>query len=442
MAITLDLKFRPFQAELHRRLRRFNVLVCHRRFGKTVFCLGKLLEDALTTKRKRWQGAYLAPTYRQAKNVAWAYLKDYVRALPGVDINESELRITFAHNGATLRLLSGENYDALRGMYLDAAVLDETALIPPVAWTMVIRPMLADRMGWAIFIGTPAGRQNLFFEQLEFARSEAESAEDATSWDLHGRAMGGQGGDWSWAVLPQSVTGILDASEVASMRRGMSPEEFSQELECSFNAAIRGAYYAKAMAALGEAGHITSVQYDSSLAVSAALDLGFSDAMVAWFWQEVGNEVRLIDCRAYEQCAIPEMVADWRDLPHRPRSVIAPHDVKVHELSTGRTREEVFQELGLEVIRAPNIGLHEGIDQVRRFLPLCWFDERVCRIGIEALNSYRSDYDEVRRAHRMQPLHDWSSHYADAFRMLAVAKPIAGRWGAPIDYSRQERRAI
>lgn len=212
-------KPRTLQAELHRAVKRFNVLVMHRRFGKTVWAVNNLVRNVTRVTLPNPRGAYIAPNYKQAKRVAWDYLKEYTRVIPGMKYNSSELSASFP-NDAKIMMLGAESADSLRGIYLDDAVMDEVAQINPVAWTEVIRPALSDRIGGCTFIGTPKGRGNLFSDLYHDVP------------DL--------GDDWYRKLLRYDETNIIKASEVEAMRREMTAATFSQELECSWLASIEG----------------------------------------------------------------------------------------------------------------------------------------------------------------------------------------------------------
>ena len=175
--VTTGYSPRPLQAKIHRELKRFNVLVCHRRFGKTHLCLNEIIDRGLRCPHRNPQYSYVAPTYGQAKRVAWSILKEYVKDLPNLEINESELRIDIPrpHLGDHVRilLLGAENPGSVRGIYLDGVVLDEFAEMSPVIWSQVLRPALSDRLGWAIFIGTPKGT-NAFYDLYRAAQENKE----------------------------------------------------------------------------------------------------------------------------------------------------------------------------------------------------------------------------------------------------------------------------
>lgn len=413
--VKIRFNMRPHQLEAYRARKRFDVRVWHRRAGKTFSAVSELLIGGLEAGQLEapldppHRGYYVGPTFAQAKSIAWDYLRRFTEAIPGIRQNESELRVDFPGSGARLQLLGAENYNRLRGLYADDIVLDETALVPREAWTQVILPMLADRQGRALVQGTPMGRMNLFFDLWQEANDEP--------------------GEWSRSLLRVDETGVLDPAEVARLKRRMSEAEFAQEMLCSWDAALQGSFWGTQMAALEAAGRVTTVRADRALPVFAAVDLGWSDTMVVGFAQMAGTEFRILDCRAYEFTSIPQMVETWRELPFRVQTVVLPHDAKVTELGTGRTRQETFHALGCSTVICPDVGLHEGIEQVRQALEHVWFDREHTRVLREACIGYRSELDSVRGVHRRQPLHSWESHYADMLRYLVVGRPAhLGGW--------------
>lgn len=372
-------------------------MVVHRRGGKTVSSINDLVRDALTCDKPEARCAYIAPTYGQAKDVAWSYLKRYTADIPGVEHRESDLAVNFP-NGGRVRLYGAENYDRLRGLYLDACVIDEPADIDPRAWPEVIRPALSDRKGRATFIGTPKGR-NWFFDIHEAAKTDPE---------------------WFSLTLKASETGLVAEEELASVRSMMTPEQYAQEYECSFEAAIVGAYYGRQIVEAEQDNRITRVPYDSAARVWTAWDLGVADATSIWWVQIVGREVHVIDY--YEATGEPLShyvgVVDKR--PYLYGGHILPHDVQARELGTGKTREEMLRGLGLNcnVVRMHSV--EDGINAVRMVLSRCWFDEVKTKRGLECLKMYRADYDAKLGVLKPRPVHDWASHGADAFRYLAM----------------------
>jgi phage terminase large subunit len=201
---------RPQFVAFHARRERFALGVAHRRAGKTVACINDLLRGALTCKRRQPRFAYIAPQIKQAKAVAWDYLKHYALPVPGTRAHESELRVDLP-NGGQVRLYGADNPGALRGLYLDGVVLDEYAQMRPVVWPEVIRPALADRFGWAAFIGSPMGR-NAFCDLYEAAKV-----------------------DPAWFVfrLKASETGLIPAAELEDARAAMSADQYAQEFGCA-----------------------------------------------------------------------------------------------------------------------------------------------------------------------------------------------------------------
>lgn len=403
--IHLPYRPRPLQRELHARMRRFNVLVCHRRFGKTVLSINHLIRAAVTCERERPRYAYVAPLYKQAKAAAWDYLKHYSAPIPAVRKHESELRIDLP-NGARIALLGSDNPDALRGIYLDGVVLDEYAQMSSRVFPEIIRPALADRLGWAIFIGTPRGR-NAFHELYRMAQSDSESGDS----------------DWMTDLFPASRSGVLPEKELVAARRVMSEAEYAQEFECSFEAAIAGAYYGDLIAAAEREGRIGRVPWEPRLPVATAWDLGIDDATSIWFCQRAGNELRLIDYYEASGVGLDHYAKILHDRPYAYDAHYLPHDASVRELGTGRSRIETLASLGIRTRIAPNLGIEDGINAVRLTLPRCWFDRVACGQGLEALRHYRRDRDERGGGFRLRPMHDWSSNAADAFRYLSLALP-------------------
>ena len=259
---------RAVQAEIYENLKRFNVLVCHRRMGKSVLCINILVRAALEGRKADMRFAYIAPLFRQAKQVAWDYLKFYTDQIPGRRFYENDLRVDLP-NGARITLYGGDNVDSLRGIYLDGVILDEYAQMRPGLWGSVIRPLLTDRKGFGIFIGTPQGH-NEFYDLYISARDGFPDEWGKRTPDP----------TWKSFLFPASETGVIDEIELAAARREMTAAEYDQEFECSFEAQIRGAYYADLMAEAEEAGRITGVPYDRAVPVHTAWDIGIGDSTV------------------------------------------------------------------------------------------------------------------------------------------------------------------
>jgi hypothetical protein len=385
--------FESYHAAPHR----YCLTVAHRRAGKTVARINKLIRAAATARTEAPRFGYLAPYYIQAKDIAWAYLKRYTAPMQP-RVNESELSVTLAHNNAQIRLYGAENAERLRGLYFDGIVVDEAQDISPGVITQVILPALSDRQGWLDISGTPKGWGNLLGEAYKRAQNDS---------------------DWFVQVLKASDTGILPAEELSRLARSMPENEYQQEFECSFEAAITGAYYARELQIAETEGRITRVPHDHSLLVHTAWDLGMSDSMSIWFFQTIGREIRVIDYLESSGYGLDYYAARLRERAYNYGTHYGPHDLKVRELGTGKSRYEVARNLGITFNVVRDIGIKDGIDAGRMLVARCWFDAAKCATGLNALRQYRERVDEKRQI-AMGPLHDWTSHAADAFRYLAV----------------------
>jgi len=386
--------------------------VAHRRAGKTVACVNELIKAALTFRGNDGRFGYVAPFYRQAKSVAWDYLKRFSSVIPDIQINESELRIDYP-NGSRIQLFGADNADALRGLFFDGIVADEYGDWKPSVWGYIIRPALADRGGWAIIIGTPKGR-NQFFEIREHAAVSA---------------------DWLCLTIKASESGLLPESELDSLRLELTDDAWRQEMECDFDAALPGAIYGKELWELEQQGRVKPDLYDPELKTHAVFDLGFSDDTAIW-WFQVGKELRLIDCYATHGMPIAHYHEVLKSKPYKYGEwLYLPHDARAKSLQTGRSVEEQFRSLGWTPRIVPELGLIDGIQASRLTLAESFFDEQ-CREGIEALKQYQREYDEDKRAFRDKPRHDWTSHYADSFRYCCLVwreemkpkAPAAPQW--------------
>ena len=395
--VTIPYTPRPLQRRFHDERTRFCVLLCHRRFGKTVAAVNDIIRQALRSPRDDWRAAYAAPYFSQAKSVAWDYLKKFSSPIPGVQYNETELRCDFP-NGARIRLFGTDNAQALRGMYLDDLVLDEPADMGRTVWTQVLRPMLADRQGRALFCGTPQGTDNLLYDVWQQAGAD-------------------QSGLWSRFRFPASETGYLPQAELEAARQSMDEAEYAQEFECSFAAAVRGAYYAELIDAAEVAGRIRDITVEPQLPVHTAWDLGMDDATAIWFFQvEPSGDWRFVDYYEASGEGLAHYAKVLQDKGYLYGTHVAPHDIRVRELGTGKSRWERASELGIRFAIAPQLQVSDGIDAVRHKLPRCWFDSTRCADGVRALRTYRKEWREKNNVYADRPRHDWTSHCADAMR--------------------------
>jgi hypothetical protein len=387
-------QFMPF----HTRRQRWALLVCHRRAGKTVAAVNELIARALHTDKPHGQFAYIAPWREQAKRVSFDYLLRYTDGIRAYT-NIAELRIELT-NGSKIMLFGADNPDAMRGIYLDGVVIDEPAVMRPRVFTEVIRPLLADRRGWATFIGTPNGK-NEFYRLREEARRNAN--------------------DWYYMELKASTSGLLHPDELTDAQRIMSEDEYAQEFECSFEAAIRGSYYGKVLNAA--AARITSVPHDPALPVHVAMDLGYTDSTAVWMWQALGDELRFI--RAFERAGLA--IADYVDIlssyPYVYGDIWLPHDARAKSLQTGRSLLEIMRSAhGIKPKIVPELSVQQGIQAARYVITstATYFDAENCYDGLEMLRQYQREFDDRTQAFKEAPKHDKSSHYADGFRYSAI----------------------
>lgn len=381
---------------------RWRVAVAHRRAGKTVAFVNEAIKGALTCTKPNPRFGYVAPLLGQAKTIAWDYVKQYTRDIPGRIFNEAELRCDLP-NAGRFRLYGADNPDALRGQYFDGVILDEFGDMDPRAWTEVLRPTLSDRQGWAAFGGTPRGK-NEFFR-------------------VHQRALGKEA-NWDGLVLKASETGILTPEELTDAKATMDEASYLREYECSFDAAILGAYYAKEMMDAEAQGRICRVPIDPIVPVNTSWDLGIHDPTAIWFFQDVGLERRFIDYVEFIDSGLPHIMKVLEEKGYRYGRMILPNDIQVREMGTGVSRLQTMKSLGLrnwELVQL--LDIEDGINATRLMLPRCWFDSGRCAHGIEALKQYRREWDDKLKTWRQRELHDWASHAAAAMRYLAMSAP-------------------
>lgn len=430
--ITIPYCPRVWARRAHESFRRWLVIVLHRRAGKTTFelnhhqraalddqwerarlrhLLPEAPESQLQTLLKRRTYWHVMPTYKQAKLVAWEPLKDFARVVPGVKFNESELRVDYP-NGNRLQLIGGDDPDALRGPGLSGLSLDEFSQIPESAFGEVLSKALADHLGYCIWSGTIQGEDQLY----ALYQNVKENPE--------------------WFALWQNIDVSLETEHgatITALRRAMdddrrlvadgvmTQDEFDQEWYLSPAAAVKGAWYRKEMAAAQAQRRITQVPYDGALPVDTDWDLGIGDLMAIWFSQTLpSGEVRLIDYLEADGEGLAFYVKALREKPYVYGKHWAPHDIRVRELGTGKSRLEVAAELGLRFEVTPALPLEDGISATRAFLRRCWFDEQACKVGLSHLRNYRKRFNSSTQEFSDSPVHDRSSHAADAFRGLVM----------------------
>ena len=399
--VVIDYAPREAFKAFHQRKQRWACLVAHRRAGKTVSAINDLIRAAVMCKSRNPLFGYIAPYRSQAKSVAWGYLKQYAAPI-SQQANEQELEITLV-NGAKIRLFGADNADAMRGLGFDGVLLDEFGDFKPSVWGSIIRPALSDKQGWAVFMGTPKGK-NQFWDVYQTSRMNPE--------------------EWFSLRLKASDSGILPQSEIEAVKSQISEDQFMQEYETNFEAAIIGAFYGVEMRMAADDGRITEVKYDPSLSTYTAWDLGYRDDTAIWWYQVVKGEIHIIDYHSVSGASIPEIAKVVLKKPYHYTKHYLPHDARAKTLAAqGKSIiEQLGEFLGLSNLAiVPDLSVQDGIQAVRMTLPRCYFDEEKCLEGIEALRQYQREWDEDKKSFRSSPKHDWTSHGSDAMRMLAIA---------------------
>ena len=400
--IELPYKARAAFLPFHKRDQRWACLVAHRRAGKTVSAVNDIIAKAVMAKGPNPMFGYIAPYRSQAKSVSWDYFKWYAKPIIK-QTNEAELQITLV-NGAQIRLFGADNADAMRGLGFDGIYMDEYGDFRPSVWGNVIRPTLSDKLGWAVFGGTPKGKNQF--------------------WDIYDTAVSNKDKDWFLLTLKASTSGLLPDSELKAAASQISEDQYLQEYECSFEAAIRGAFYGLEMRVAQDEGRIRSVPYDPALQTFTAWDLGYKDDTAIWWYQMARNEIRVIDFHAVSGSSIQELANVITSKPYHYAKHFLPHDAKAKTLAAqGKSIiEQMGEYLGMQNLAiVPDLSVQDGIQAARMMLPKVYFDQERCHAGIESLRQYQREYDEDKKAYRATPRHDWTSHAADAFRMLAIA---------------------
>lgn len=398
------------------------VEIAHRRWGKDDVALHMAAIKAHERVGAIW---HMLPQANNARKAIWdavnprtgrRRIDDAFPAELRASTRETDMFIRFK-SGSTWQVVGSDNYNSLMGTPPVGITFSEFALADPHAWAY-LRPILEENGGWALFITTPRGR-NHAHRLLELAKTEP---------------------NWFGQTLTASETPVFSPDQLTQIRREMVAEYgeddgdalFGQEYLCSFDAPLVGAFYAKLLAQAETEGRIRSnLPYEPMVPVETAWDLGYTDDTTIWWFQVVGKEVRILAsehnagqdvpyyCGRINQVALdngwsygdPMKARHWVPWDAQPRTLAA----------AGKSILEQAWACGVKMRLVPNLGKEDGIQAVRQVLPRCWFDKDKCTTGIEALRSYRREWDDERKVFKKTPLHSWESHYADAFRMLALA---------------------
>lgn len=351
---------------------------------------------------------YFLPTYKQGRKIIWDgidgsgfKLLDHIPKELRVKTNDQEMKIELV-NGSIFQVVGTDNVDSIVGTNPVGCVFSEYSLQDPQAWDF-IRPILAENGGWALFLFTPRGKNHAYSLYRLAKKSPEWFAQLLTAEDTE--AIPGD-------VLKQELEEIIQKNGNDAL--------YMQEYMCSFEVPIQGSYYGSQLSQLAKMGRIGRIPIEPSLPVHTAWDLGVGDSTSIWFFQLLGREVRIIDYFEASGEGLAFYAKELKKKDYLYGVHLAPHDIQVRELGTGKTRIETARQLGIEFTVVPRHSIEDGIEAVRNLLPKCWFDEERTEKGLSALRSYRKEWDERNQTWKAKPVHDWSSHAADAFRYLAV----------------------
>jgi len=391
-------QFRRFLEASHR----WCCLIVHRRAGKTYSSIQKLLFRALTHKRKGppKRYAYIAPTQAQAKDIAWAYLKQFTHEIPDTIPNESELKITFS-DGMTIRLYSGENYERMRGLYFDGVVIDEPEDINPSAWNTVIRPCLSDYEGWAIWIGTVKGKKG--------------------QWERYKTAM--ENKKWFAMLLKASESGVLPKDELQDLKEGMTEDAYQQEYECNPNIGRPGAIYAKEVTEAEAGGRVIPFNPDGGALVHTSWDIGSPENTSVIYFQRVGMDIRIIDHDKGIRLTTGQRVAHMMAKGYNYGNHCLPHDAGSLRPG-GLTFVEELSNAGLNnvMVIPKTTDPERRINRMMELFPNIWFNKPKTEGLLESLEAYHRKIDQKTATVENRVVHDWASHDADAFGYISEAE--------------------
>lgn len=394
----------PFWEAARKGFKRF-VLVWHRRAGKEKTCWNYLIMKAV---QKIGIYYYFFPHFSQGRKILWDGIdkagfrfldhipKDLIQGNP----NSTEMKIRLK-NGSIIQIIGTNNIDSIVGTNPIGCVFTEYSLQDPRAWSL-IRPILVENGGWAVFNFTPRGA-NHGKEIFDMAQGNPE---------------------WFSQLLTVKDTGIISEADLQAERdAGMSEDFIQQEFYCSFTLGVEGSYYAKYMEEARDENRIGNVPWDKQQRVSTAWDIGYGDSTAIIFYQIVGQEVHIIDYYEAHGQGLPHYAGVLKDKPYIYANHFAPHDIDSHAFSSGLSAREVGSSLGISFITLPTLKLRleDGIEAVRGIFPRLWIDETKCKGLIKCLENYRKEFDTKLETYKERPLHDKYSHGADAARYLALA---------------------
>lgn len=408
------------------------VTVWHRRAGKDKTLFNIIIKKALERVGIYY---YFFPEFSQGRRVIWDGIDNdgfkFLHHIPKElivkpnGLNKTDMKIELV-NGSIIQIIGTDKFDKVRGSNPVGCVFSEYAFQNPAAWD-VVRPILSANGGWAVFNSTPFGK-NHFYDLYEMAK-------DNENWFTGFITVDDSKDENGERYVPQEV---IDEDRAS----GMSEEMIQQEYYCDFTANAQGFYYLKYMEQALDEGRITHVPYEANVAVDTWWDIGVSDSTAIWFTQTVGRTVHLIDFYQSNSVGIEHYAKHLQTLPYVYGTHHFPHDMSHTEFGTGKSRlesaEGLFGAANLDVL--PKLSREDGINAVRLILPKCYFDETKCADGIKALQNYHRQWDDKLQEFKNQPVHDWSSHPADAFRYFATGLTMPRQRSQKSEFMRRKQR--
>lgn len=412
--VTLPHNFspRPYQLDFLKAMDsgiKRSLLVWHRRSGKDLTTFNWVIKKLMIHPAICY---YIFPTYSQAKKAIWDSkdsdgrpFLDYIPKEIIESKHQQEMKIKLI-NGSMLQMVGSDNVDSIMGTNPKIVVFSEYAMQSPQAWDY-IRPILGANGGVAIFISTPRGKNHFY--------------------DMYTNVKGSK--DWFVSRCSVDDTGLFTKEDIErEHQEGMSQELIEQEYYVSFDKGVEGSYYGRYIDKARNDGRICNVPYETRSPVNSSWDLGFGDAMSIVLWQEVGGEVRIIDCYENQSEGLAHYVKWLQSKPYVYGTHYFPHDGGSGSIQTGRTHQDVAWELGLKTtVLEREKDIQIGIEAARALLSICYIDEKNCKHLLKCLENYTKKFNEKTQAYSDTPLHSWASHMADAFRYVALARTQYGR---------------
>lgn len=373
--------------------KRFNVLVVHRRAWKTVWAI---LDELITAIKEKWDYWYVAPTYRQAKKIAWRMIQKFWDQISGFTYNASELIVNY-ENGSTISLFGAENPDSLRWLDLRWVIFDEYAQQPSNIYSEIVFPMINANGWWVTWIGTPKGK-NAFYQLYQRALKDER---------------------FYTMLLRHTDTKLLTDEQISDARKEMTEEEFEQEYNCSWEAYMRWSVYGKELSLAHSEWRVKEWLYDSTLWVYTFWDLGISDAMSIWFVQISNWQIRIIDRYSNTWYWLEHYAEVIKNKGYKYIDHYFPHDIRQREISTWLTRLETAIRLLWNCKVVPMSTIESGIDAGRLLFKNIWIESNLDEF-INNLSLYQYEWDDKLWQFKKSPVHDFTSHDADWFRYMAI----------------------